>query len=101
MRIRSRPTSTKRRKQIPATTRSLIPFAFVASMLAARGQSVQVYSELERVDPFGAIVAVDRGAAPREILSPAVPRNGFLSLHVAVTVPPGEDYFLYVVPTRV
>ena len=30
-----------------------------------------------------------------------MPRNGFLSLHVAVTVPPGENYFLYVVPNPV
>ncbi len=43
----------------------------------------------------------DRGATPREILSPAVPRNGFLSLHVAVTMPPGSNYFLYVVPVPV
>ena len=34
---------------------------------------------------------------PREILSPAVARNGFASFHIAVSVPPKESYFLYVV----
>jgi hypothetical protein len=63
-----------------------------------RGQTLQIYSELQRVDPFGAIVAPDRGSRPREILSPPAPRNGFVSLHVAVSVPPGSNYFLYVVP---
>ncbi len=38
---------------------------------------------------------------PREILSPAVARNGFTSFQVAVSVPPGENYFLYVVPNPV
>ena len=88
-----------KRCRLNQTTRSLIPLAFLVPVLPAPGQSVQVYSEFDRVDPFGAIVSVDRGVKPREILSPAVPRNGFLSLHVAVTVPPHEDYFLYVVPS--
>jgi hypothetical protein len=64
----------------------------------AHGQSLAVYSELQRVDPFGEIVAADRGTgSPREILSPAAPRNGFVSFHVAVTAPAGTNYFLYVV----
>jgi hypothetical protein len=41
-------------------------------------------------------VAADRGWLPREILSPAVGRNGHASFHVAVTVPPGENYQLFV-----
>ncbi len=32
---------------------------------------------------------------PREILSPAMPRNGHLSVHVVVTAPAGTNYFLY------
>jgi hypothetical protein len=72
-----------------------------ASAVLARGQALHVFSEFQRVDPFGEIVPQDRGATPREILSPGVPRNGFLTLHVAVTVPVGEDYFLYVVPNPV
>jgi len=64
-------------------------------------QSIEVYSELQRPDPFGGIVAPDRAWKPREILSPAVARNGFASFHVAVTVLPKESYFLYVVPNPV
>jgi hypothetical protein len=47
-------------------------------------------------------VAPDRGwRQPREILSPAVVRNGFATFHVAVTVPPRESYLLYVLPNPV
>lgn len=47
-------------------------------------------------------MAPDRGwGDPREILSPAVARNGFASFHVAVTVPRNESYFLYVMPNPV
>jgi hypothetical protein len=75
---------------------------FAAAVVGAgllRGQSLSVYSEFQRVDPFGEIVAADRGARPREILSPAAPRSGFISFHVAVTAPAGTNYFLYVVTT--
>ncbi len=65
-------------------------------------QTVEIYSEFSRPDPFGGIVAPDRGwSAPREILSPAVARNAFASFHVAVTVPAKESYFLYVVPNPI
>jgi hypothetical protein len=60
--------------------------------------SVEIYSEFQRVDPYGNIVASDKGDRPREIISPAAPRNAHISFHVAVTVPPGETYFLFVVP---
>jgi hypothetical protein len=56
---------------------------------------------LQRVDPFGEIVKVDRGVRPREILSPGAARNGFVSFHIAVTAPPGSNYFLYIVNTPV
>jgi hypothetical protein len=47
-------------------------------------------------------VAPDRAwREPREILSPAVARNGFATFHVAVTIPPNESYFLYVIPNPV
>jgi hypothetical protein len=35
---------------------------------------------------------------PREILSPAAPRNAFVSFHVVISAPPNTNYFLYVVP---
>jgi hypothetical protein len=65
--------------------------------VALRAQTLEIYSELQRVDPFGNIVAADRAEHPREILSPAVARNGFASFHVVVSVPPATNYFLYVV----
>lgn len=47
-------------------------------------------------------MAPDRAwGEPREILSPLVARNGFASFHVAVSVPPNENYFLYIVPNPV
>jgi len=58
-------------------------------------QDIRIYSEFERFDPFGKPVAADRDLAPREILSPAMPRNGHLSVHVVVTAPAGTNYFLY------
>jgi hypothetical protein len=73
----------------------VILLALTASLLPA--QSLEVYSEFQRVDPFGRIVAADRAETPREILSPAVARNGFASFHVAVSVPPQTNYLLYVV----
>ncbi|MBZ5594487.1 MAG: hypothetical protein LAP39_19775 [Acidobacteriia bacterium] len=59
-------------------------------------QSLRVLSEFQRVDPFGDVVAVDRTANPREILSPALARNAFASFHIAVSVPERTPYFVYV-----
>jgi hypothetical protein len=64
---------------------------------ALRAQSLEIYSEFQRVDPFGSIVAVDRAEHPREILSPAAARNGYASFHVVVSIPPNTNYLLYVV----
>ncbi len=64
--------------------------------LPAAAQSLRVYSEFQRVDPFGRIVAADRGEPPREILSPAMARNAFTSFHVIVEVPPESPYELYI-----
>jgi hypothetical protein len=69
--------------------------AAMAGPLAA--QSVDIYSEFSRVDPFGEIVPADRGAQPREILSPAVARNAWASFHVVISAPPKTTYLLYVV----
>ena len=62
----------------------------------ACAQSIEIYSEFQRPDPFGGIVRADRATRPREILSPAVPRNGHASFHIAVSVPGKESYLLYV-----
>src|SRR5688572_23300719 len=63
----------------------------------AHAQSVEIYSELQRPDPFGGIVRPDKGLRSREILSPAVARGGFATFHIAVSVPAKESYLLYVV----
>jgi hypothetical protein len=59
-------------------------------------QSVDIYSEFQRPDPYGGIVTPDRSPTPREILSPGVARNGWASFHVAVRVPANTSYLLYV-----
>ena len=64
-------------------------------MLAAHAQDIRLYSEFERFDPFGNPLAADRDMVPREILSPAIARNGHLSVHAVITAPAGTNYFLY------
>lgn len=61
-----------------------------------QAQSVEIHSEFQRIDPFGQIVAADRSQAPREILSPEIPRNAHSVFHVSVTVPASTSYFLFV-----
>lgn len=72
-------------------------FAALISVACATAcaQEIRIYSEFERFDPFGNPLPADRDMAPREILSPAMPRNGHLSVHVVVTGPKGTNYFLY------
>lgn len=77
-------------------SRLLILVATMAGALAA--QTVDIYSELSRIDPFGEIVPADRGRQPREILSPAVARNAWASFHIVISAPPRTTYLLYVVP---
>ena len=77
----------------------MLLLAFAAAGLPA--QSLELYSEFQRVDPFGNIVKSDRDESPREVLSPAVARNGSASFHVVVSVPPRMSYFLYVVTNPV
>jgi hypothetical protein len=63
---------------------------------SALAQRVDVYSEFQRIGLSGEILEVDRAAEPREILSPAIARNGYASFRVKVTMPPGQYYHLYV-----
>ncbi|MGO9258684.1 MAG: hypothetical protein ACLQU1_20540 [Bryobacteraceae bacterium] len=87
-------------KGYPGGISSLVPIlaALLLTASAARGQSVEIYSEFQRPDPFGGIVAPDRALAPREILSPALARGAHTVFHVAVSIPPKESYLLYVIP---
>lgn len=65
--------------------------------IGAAAQTVTVYSEFSRVDPYGRIVKMDRGPAePREILSPAVARGAFSSFHLVVEGNPGDSYTIHV-----
>lgn len=75
-----------------------LPILLAVTVCALAAQSVDIYSEFSRVDPFGEIVPADRGARPREILSPAVARNAWASFHVVVSAPVKTTYLLYVVP---
>jgi len=67
----------------------------VLALVPAGAQTVEIYSELQRAGPFGGIVAPDRAASPREILSPAVARNAWASFHLVVSAPPNTTYLLY------
>lgn len=73
--------------------RALVFLLLAAPVLA---QSLRVFSEFQRVGPFGEIVSVDRAPHPREIISPGIACNAFASFHIAVTVPPREPVFLFV-----
>jgi hypothetical protein len=61
---------------------------------------VRVYSAFQRIDPTGRVIYADRArradAGPREILSPGLARNSRTAFHVAVTIPAGTDFTLYV-----
>jgi hypothetical protein len=59
-------------------------------------ESVRIYSEFRRVDTAGALVPADTGGRPREILSPAIPLHAFSSFQLAVNVPPGKRFTLYI-----
>jgi hypothetical protein len=56
-------------------------------------QSVRVYSEFAQITESGEVTAPAR---PREILSPAIVRNGFTSFQLVVQVKKGTPYWLYV-----
>ncbi|MBS1835893.1 MAG: hypothetical protein JST65_24465 [Acidobacteria bacterium] len=63
-------------------------------------QSIHVYTELQRVDPFGNVIQQDLGPesdrrSSREVLSPALVRNASSSFLVAVQPPPGIPYWFY------
>jgi hypothetical protein len=73
----------------------LLVLALGATLTTMQAQDIRIYSEFERFDPFGNPVPQDRDMTPREILSPAMARNGHLSVHVVITAPAGTNYFLY------
>lgn len=73
-----------------------IVVALLAFGTLLRAQSLQVFSEFQRVDPFGRVLNQEHSPPPREIISPGVVRNGFTSFQVVVTAPANTTYFLFV-----
>lgn len=59
---------------------------------AGMAQPIQVFTEFARLDAAGKVVAPE---TPREILSPALVRNGFTSFQVAITAQRGEHWQLF------
>lgn len=63
---------------------------------ALSAQTIKVYSEFRRVDPFGEVVPADSVGRPREILSPLLARNSHATFRIVVKAPPGRIFYLYV-----
>jgi hypothetical protein len=60
---------------------------------ASVAQPLRVYSEFAEINAQGEVVAPD---SPREILSPAMVRNGFTSFQVVIQAPKGAAFTLHV-----
>jgi hypothetical protein len=68
-------------------------FALLLLSTPLIAQSLRVYSEFADINPKGEVTAP---AEPREILSPAIVRNGFTSFQIVVRVEPGADFWLHI-----
>jgi hypothetical protein len=73
--------------------KSILALAVLVPSLQA--QSLELFTEFQRPGPYGEILSIDRSPSPREIVSPATARNAYVSFHIAVSVPPGQTFFLY------
>ena len=62
--------------------------------MRAQDVDLHLYSEFQRVQPDGNIMAVDRADIPQEIISPPLIRNGFTTFHVSVTGRPKILYWM-------
>ena len=60
---------------------------------ASLAQPLRVYSEFAEINAQGEVAAPE---SPREILSPAIVRNGFTSFQIVVQAPKGAPFALYV-----
>lgn len=76
------------------TVRALL--CLLLAVAPAAAQELRIYSEFQRPDPSGEITAPDRGAPPREILSPVVARNAWASFWIVCPVPVGEMATIYI-----
>jgi len=68
----------------------------VSCAALALGQDLTVRSEFQRPGVDGEVVAADQSGRSREILSPAVARNGYASYFLTVRVPAGVEWHLEV-----
>ena len=69
-------------------------FAIFSFAFALPAQELYVRSEFQRVGADGKVIAADRMERAREILSPALARNGFSSFFVTANIPAGIDWSL-------
>lgn len=76
--------------------RALTLAAFLQWSGLVCAQEIHVYSEFRRLGADGQIIDSDRAGKPREILSPAIPRNGFATFHLMVSGEPGKPYHVYI-----
>lgn len=74
--------------------RSLGQIALVSLACVLPAQELFVRSEFQRVGADGKVIPVDRVDRPREILSPALARNGFASFMLTANIPAGVEYTL-------
>lgn len=68
--------------------------AIVTFAVALPAQELYVRSEFQRVGADGKVIQQDRGERSREILSPAMARNGFASYMLTANIPANIDYSL-------
>ncbi len=72
-------------------------FLFLAAAFAGGAWAqLQVFSEFQRIDPFCSVVAADKAERPREVLSPALARNGYATFQMVISVPEGREYTLFI-----
>jgi len=76
--------------------RSWTPLALVSLAVVLPAQELFVRSEFQRIGVDGKVIQQDRFERPREILSPALVRNGFASYMLTANIPAGIEYTLEV-----
>jgi len=77
-----------------AKVKTALAWMFSACLCQALdAQSLNVYSEFARIDAVGHVIAPE---APREILSPAMVRNGYTSFQLVVDAAPDLHWRLFV-----
>jgi hypothetical protein len=74
--------------------RSWSHFALFSLALSLPAQELYVKSEFLRTGADGKIISPDKTDRPREILSPALARNGFASYFLTANLPAGTEYSL-------